>query len=77
MTEMSFLEHLQELRTRLIVCLVALFIAAAVAWPLTPIVQRFIQRPLMEPSIIQKAQYSLATWAKERFPGFRRATRAI
>jgi sec-independent protein translocase protein TatC len=68
MTEMSFLEHLQELRTRLIVCLVALFIAAAVAWPLTPAVQRFIQRPLMEPSFVQKIKYSAATWAYERFP---------
>jgi sec-independent protein translocase protein TatC len=69
MTEMSFLEHLHELRTRLIVCIVALVVAAAVAWPVTPIVQRFIQRPLMEPSIIQKAHYSLASWAQERFPG--------
>ncbi len=68
MTEMSFLEHLQELRTRLIVCIVALFIAAAVAWPLTPIVQRFIQRPLMEPSVVQKLQYSVASWAQEKFP---------
>ena len=54
MTEMSFLDHLQELRTRLIVCIVALFIAAAVAWPLSPLVQRFIQKPLMEPSLVQK-----------------------
>ncbi len=68
MTEMSFIEHLQELRTRLIVCIVALFIAAAVAWPLTPMVQRFIQRPLMEPSVVQKVKYSVASWAQEKFP---------
>jgi sec-independent protein translocase protein TatC len=68
MTEMSFLEHLQELRTRLIVCLAALFIAAAVSWPLTPIVQRFIQRPLMEPSIIQKWQYSVSSWIHKTYP---------
>ncbi|MFZ2087281.1 MAG: twin-arginine translocase subunit TatC, partial [Desulfobaccales bacterium] len=72
MTEMSFLEHLQELRTRLIVCLAALFIAAAISWPLTPTVQRFIQRPLMEPSIIQKWQYSFSTWVHENFPGLSR-----
>ena len=48
MTEMSFLDHLQELRQRLIVCIVALFIAAAVSWPLSPMVQRFIQRPLLD-----------------------------
>uniref|UniRef100_A0A7C3ZC71 Sec-independent protein translocase protein TatC n=1 Tax=Desulfobacca acetoxidans TaxID=60893 RepID=A0A7C3ZC71_9BACT len=72
MTEMSFLDHLQELRTRLIVCLVALFIAAAVAWPLTPIVQRFIQRPLMEPSVIQKMQYAAAVWITEKYPSLSR-----
>ena len=68
MTEMSFIEHLQELRTRLIVCIVALFIAAAVAWPLTPMVQRFIQRPLLEPSVVQKVKYSVASWAQGKFP---------
>ena len=68
MTEMSFLDHLQELRTRLIVCIIALFIAAAVAWPLTPIVQRFIQRPLMEPSVLQDLKYSVATWAQKHYP---------
>jgi sec-independent protein translocase protein TatC len=72
MTEMSFLDHLQELRTRLIICIVALFISAAVAWPLTPIVQRFIQRPLMEPSAIQNLEYSLATWAHDRYPDLSR-----
>jgi sec-independent protein translocase protein TatC len=72
MTEMSFLEHLQELRTRLIICIAALFVAAAVAWPLTPTVQRFIQRPLLEPSIIQDMQYSLATWAHKRYPNLSR-----
>ena len=68
MTEMAFLDHLQELRTRLIVCIVALFIAAAVAWPLSPLVQRFIQRPLMEPSLVQKVKYSVSTWAYRQFP---------
>ncbi|MGQ9687917.1 MAG: twin-arginine translocase subunit TatC [Desulfobaccales bacterium] len=72
MTEMSFLEHLQELRTRLIVCFVALFLGAAVAWPLTPTVQRFIQRPLLEPSVIQKLQYSMASWAEKQFPDLSR-----
>jgi sec-independent protein translocase protein TatC len=68
MTEMAFLDHLQELRTRLIVCIVALFIAAAVAWPLSPLVQRFIQKPLMEPSLVQKVKYSVSTWAHGQFP---------
>lgn len=69
MTEMSFLDHLQELRTRLIVCIVALFIAAAIAWPLSPMVQRFIQRPLLQPSLVQKLKYSVSSWAHQQFPG--------
>ncbi len=68
MTEMSFLEHLQELRKRLIICIVALFIASAVAWPLSYTVQRFIQRPLLEPSVIQDLKYDAATWIKGHYP---------
>lgn len=68
MTEMPFLEHLQELRKRLIISLVALVIGMAVAWPLVPTVQRFIQRPLREPSLTQKLHYSLNTWVSRTFP---------
>jgi sec-independent protein translocase protein TatC len=68
MTEMSFLEHLQELRKRLIICCIALFIGMAVGWPLTPAVQRFIVRPLQEPSLTQKVQYSLSAWTAHTFP---------
>lgn len=68
MTEMSFLDHLQELRTRLIVCIVALFVSAAIAWPLSPMVQRFIQRPLLQPSLVQKLKYSVFSWAHQQFP---------
>ena len=65
---MSFLDHLQELRKRLIVIIIAMFIGMAIAWPLTPTVQRYIQRPLREPSITQKWQYDLAAWAVKKFP---------
>jgi sec-independent protein translocase protein TatC len=68
MTEMSFLEHLQELRKRLIVSFIALFIGMAVAWPLTHTMERFIQRPLREPSFTQKLQYSVSVWATQTFP---------
>ena len=68
MTEMSFLDHLQELRKRLIVIIIAMFIGMAIAWPLTSTVQRYIQRPLREPSITQKWQYDLAAWAVKKFP---------
>ena len=68
MTEMSFLEHLQELRKRLIIIFIALFIGMAVAWPLVPRVQRFMQRPLTEPSLTQHWQYSFSQWMTKNFP---------
>ena len=67
-TTMSFLEHLEELRRRLIVCVVAVVICMAVSWPLVPTVQQFITRPLQEPSITQKWSYILETWATKQFP---------
>jgi sec-independent protein translocase protein TatC len=68
MTTMSFLEHLEELRHRLIVCAAALIICMAVSWPLVPTVQQFITRPLQEPSVTQKMSYALESWAIEKFP---------
>jgi sec-independent protein translocase protein TatC len=68
MTTMSFLEHLEELRHRLIVCVVALIICMAVSWPLVPTVQQFITRPLQEPSVTQKWSYVLQTWVTQKFP---------
>lgn len=68
MTTMSFLEHLEELRRRLIVCAITLLICTGIAWPLVPTVQQFITRPLQEPSITQKWSYSLESWAAQKFP---------
>jgi sec-independent protein translocase protein TatC len=65
---MSFLDHLQELRKRLIIILIAMFIGMAVAWPLAPTVQHYMQKPLREPSITQKWQYSVSSWAVQKFP---------
>jgi sec-independent protein translocase protein TatC len=67
-TTMSFLEHLEELRHRLIVCVVAVVICMAVSWPLVPTVQHFITRPLQEPSVTQKWSYILESWAVQKFP---------
>lgn len=65
---MSFLQHLEELRKRLILAVIALFIGMGLAWPLVPTVQRYITRPLQEPSITQKWSYSLETWMAQKFP---------
>ncbi len=68
MTEMSFFEHLNDLRKRLIVSLAALFVAMMISWPLAPTVQRFIQRPLTEPSLTQHMQYAVSSWIAASFP---------
>ena len=68
MTTMSFLEHLEELRHRLIVSVVAVVICMAISWPLVPTVQQFITRPLQEPSVTQRMSYALETWAIQKFP---------
>jgi sec-independent protein translocase protein TatC len=67
-TTMSFLEHLEELRHRLIVCVVAVLICMAIAWPLVPTVQRAITRPLQEPSVTQQWSYALESWVTQQFP---------
>lgn len=68
MTTMSFLEHLEELRQRLIVCVVAVLVCMAIAWPLVPTVQKYITRPLQEPSVTQKWSYAAESWAIQKFP---------
>jgi sec-independent protein translocase protein TatC len=65
---MSFLEHLEELRKRLIISVIALVICTGIAWPLVSTVQEFITRPLQEPSITQKWSYVAETWMVHKFP---------
>src|SRR5438874_10584368 len=44
--QMSFLEHLDELRTRLIRSLIFVFLAAAVCWFLSDRIYNFLARPV-------------------------------
>ena len=67
-TTMSFMEHLEELRHRLIVSVVAVLICMGIAWPLVPTVQQYITRPLQEPSVTQKWSYVLESWVIQKFP---------
>ncbi len=68
MTTMSFMEHLEELRKRLIISIVALVICTGIAWPLVPTVQQFITKPLQEPSVTQKWSYVMESWMVKKFP---------
>jgi sec-independent protein translocase protein TatC len=70
---MSFMDHLEELRKRLVISFIALVIGMAVAWPLVPAVQHFMQRPLQEASITQKWYYSMQTWAAQKYPELTRS----
>ncbi|MBW1916746.1 MAG: twin-arginine translocase subunit TatC [Deltaproteobacteria bacterium] len=65
---MPFLQHLEELRRRLIISLIALIIGMAVAWPFSLSALRVIQRPLTQPSLIKQVHHSLTTLVKEKFP---------
>jgi sec-independent protein translocase protein TatC len=62
------MEHLEELRRRLIYCAIALLLGMMIAWPLVSTVQRYITRPLVEPSAIQKWSYSFQSWVMGKFP---------
>ncbi|MCL4503367.1 MAG: twin-arginine translocase subunit TatC [Deltaproteobacteria bacterium] len=65
---MSFLEHLEELRKRLIISIIAVVICMGVAWPLVPSIQKIITRPLNEPSITQKWHFAIESFVLRKFP---------
>ncbi len=65
---MPFLEHLQELRQRLIISLIALFIGMGLAWTFAFSALTVIQRPLTQPSPIKQLQYKVVTKLSQSFP---------
>lgn len=69
-TQMSFLEHLEELRRRLIISLLALFIGMALAWPFSLSALQVVQRPLTQPSVIKRVHQALAVFVQEKYPDF-------
>lgn len=66
--EMPFLDHLQELRKRLIISLIALFIGMGLAWSFAMSALTVIQRPLTQPSLMKRLQYELVTTLGKTFP---------
>jgi sec-independent protein translocase protein TatC len=69
--EMPFLEHLQELRQRLIISLIALFIGMALAWTFALSALTIIQRPLTRPSLLKSLQYNLTSYLQKNIPNWR------
>jgi sec-independent protein translocase protein TatC len=46
----------------------AAVICMAIAWPLVPTVQKYITRPLQEPSVTQKWSYHIESWVVQKYP---------
>lgn len=65
---MPFLDHLQELRKRLIISLIALFIGMGLAWTFALTALTVIQRPLTQPSLMKRLQYEVASRISQTFP---------
>jgi len=65
---MPFLDHLQELRKRLIISLIALFIGMGLAWTFALSALTVIQRPLTQPSLMKRLHYDLVTRIGQSFP---------
>jgi sec-independent protein translocase protein TatC len=65
---MPFLEHLQELRRRLIISLIALFLGMALAWTFALQALTVIQRPLARPSLLKTLQYDLTSYLQKKYP---------
>src|SRR5215813_15231337 len=60
--QMSFLEHLDELRTRLIRCIVFVVLAASVAWFVSAPIYSFLARPINR-ALAEAQQQRLVTIA--------------
>ncbi len=68
--EMHFFDHLEELRKRLIIAIIALVVGMAVAWPFSLTALSVIQRPLTQPSLIKKAQHAVLSKLQKGYPDF-------
>src|SRR5215475_10807090 len=60
--QMSFLEHLDELRTRLIRCIVFVVLAASIAWFVSAPIYNFLARPINR-ALAEAQQQRLVTIA--------------
>jgi sec-independent protein translocase protein TatC len=66
---MPFLEHLEELRTRLIKCFVALVIGMAVMWHFAPSLLTFVERPINGTTYPSELKAKVYAELKHHFPG--------
>ncbi len=65
---MSLVEHLTELRTRLIRCFIALIIGMGVAWNLSTDLLNFVERPLTGHTYPVELKAKVYGGVKRRYP---------
>jgi len=65
---MSLVEHLTELRSRLLRCVFALIIGMAIAWNYSGTLLTFIERPLTGHTYLVEAKAKIYQAMKQRFP---------
>jgi len=66
---LSFVEHLVELRKRLIVVIIAIVIGMGVAWNISDNILTFIERPLTGKTYLTDLKFEVYRIVKERYPG--------
>ena len=65
---LPFIEHLVELRKRLIVCVVAIVIGMGVAWNFSPDLLNFVEKPLTGKTYLTDLKKRAYQQVKERYP---------
>ncbi len=65
---LPFIEHLVELRKRLIVCITAIVIGMAVAWNFSPALLGFVEKPLTGKTYLTEMKQQAYEMLKERYP---------
>lgn len=65
---LPFIEHLAELRKRLIVCVVAIIIGMGVSWNFSTPLMNFIEKPLTGQTYLTEIKNKINQMIKERYP---------
>src|SRR5512135_2601902 len=65
---LPFIEHLVELRKRLIVSVVAIVIGMGVAWNFSTDILGFVEKPLTGQTYLTQVKKAVYTRVKERYP---------
>jgi sec-independent protein translocase protein TatC len=66
---MSFIDHLTELRMRLIRCVIALLIGMGVAWNFSTALLSFVERPLTGHTYLSEVKSTVYEVLKQHYPG--------